>query len=181
MEAADEALVSEQVVDDDGVQVLRECDPSSLEKFSFAGQSFYTRIIDMYDGDSFRIVVHVNGLMFYVMTRLLGIDTPEIASKNAVEKGRAVAARDYALSWALQTPVAFGSKKEIKVALKATPAIVFVKCQEFDRYGRILVHVYRTRDDAGPSLNEQLITAGHAVAYAGDTKVHDWSAPDVTV
>ncbi len=168
--------------DDSAIRALRECDPSSLEKFSFAGQNFYTRIIDMYDADSYRIVVHVNGRMYYVMTRLLGIDSAEIASNCAVEKGRAVAARDYALSWALQTPpVAFGSKKDIKAALKATPAIVFVKCQKADKFGRALIHVYRTRDDIEPSLNEQLITAGHAIAYAGDTKVHDWSAPDVTV
>lgn len=164
------------MTDDDIVNELTTCDVRAIPKFSFEGQSFYTRIIDLYDADSYRIVVNVNGSMSYVMTRLIGIDAAEIASKNAVEKGRAVAARDYALSWALQKSVAFGSKKEIKAALEATPAVVFVKCQEFDRYGRILVHVYRTRDDAGPSLNEQLITAGHAIAYAGDAKVHDWGA-----
>jgi endonuclease YncB( thermonuclease family) len=164
------------MTDDDLVRELATCDVHAIPKFSFAGLSFYTRIIDCHDGDSYRIVVDVNGTLSYVMTRLVGIDTADIASKNAVEKSRAVAARDYALSWALQTPVStFGSKKEIKAALEATPAIVFVECQEFDKYGRVLVHVYRTRD-AGPSLNEQLITAGHAIAYAGGAKVHDWTA-----
>lgn len=162
------------VGDQDLVRELSACDATAIEKFSFAGQSFYTRILDVFDGDSFRIVVRVNGAMFHVMTRLLGIDTAEITSKNTLEKARAVAARDYALSWALQKPVAFTSKKHIKRALADTPAIVFVKCLEFDRYGRVLVHVYRTRDDAGPSLNEQMIAAGHAVAYEGDKKVHDW-------
>lgn len=161
------------------IQVLTDCDPSTIEKFSFAGQSFYTRIVDLYDGDSYRIVVHVNGSLSYVMTRLLGIDTAEISSKNAVEKGRAVAARDYALSWALKDPAAFATKKQIKEALAKTPAIVFVKCLEQDKFGRILVEVFRTRDDAEPSLNQQLIDAGHAIQYGGERKVHDWTVPQV--
>lgn len=157
------------------VRDLEGCDVRSIVKFSFAGQDFYTRVIDVYDGDSLRIVVHVNGSMFYVMTRLVGIDTAEIASKDPVVKARAVAARDFAMSWVLQTPERYTTKRRIKDALADTPAIVFVRCREADRYGRVLVEVYRTHDDAGPSLNHQLVDAGHAVAYGGGKKVHDWA------
>ena len=165
-------------MDDESVILkLLTCDPAAIERFSFVNQSFYTRVLDAHDGDSLRVSVEVNKKLYYVMTRLIGIDTAEITSKNPVEQARAVAARNFALSWALQKPVDPNiTKKQIKDALAKTPAIVFVKCREADKFGRVLTEFYRTRDDAGPSLNEQLIASGHAIAYEGDKKVYDWGA-----
>lgn len=161
---------------DDGTLIcdLEACVPHDIPRFSFAGQSFYTRIIDMYDGDSFRIVVHVNGTIAYAMTRLTGIDTAEMRSKSAAEKAVALESRDFALAWALKTEEkTFAKKKDVKAALAETPAIVFVKCHDNDRYGRILIEVFRDRDDAEASrnsLNSLMLAKGGAVAYEGGTK-----------
>lgn len=163
-------------MDDDAfILDLEACVPHEIPRFSFAGQSFYTRIIDMYDGDSFRIVVHVNGAVAYAMTRLVGIDTAEIKSKSSAAKACATGSRDFALAWALQSDstTAYASKKDVKAALAETPAIVFVKCLDNDRYGRILIEVFRDRDDAEASrnsLNSLMIAKGGAVAYDGGTK-----------
>ena len=91
--------------DESVITKLMNCDPAAIDRFSFANQSFYTRVLDSYDADSLRVAVEVGNKFYYVMTRLIGIDAAEIASKNPVEKARAVAARNFALSWALQTPV----------------------------------------------------------------------------
>jgi endonuclease YncB( thermonuclease family) len=162
-------------MDDDAfILDLEACVPHEIPRFSFAGQNFYTRIIDMYDGDSFRIVVHVNGVTAYAMTRLVGIDTAEMKSKTAAAKAIAQESRDFALSWALKSSdKTFATKKDIKAALADTPAIVFVKCHDNDRYGRVLVEVFRNREDAEASrnsLNQLMIAKGGAVAYDGGTK-----------
>jgi micrococcal nuclease len=82
--------------------------------------------------------------------RLLGIDTPEVVGATG-SQGRAAAA--FALMWLCQA------------GADEWPLVVATRLDRDDRYGRLLGTIYRVSDQA--CLNDDLIAAGHAVAYDG--------------
>ena len=78
------------------------------------------------------------------------------------------------------------SKKKLQEKIDKNNKIIRIKCEEFDKYGRLLAHLY-TDYYEGPekeitedktkeaetkilSLNEQLIKEGYAYPYEGGTK-----------
>ncbi len=155
---------------------LERC-PADVPKLSFAGQSFYSRLYEVYDGDTVKIIIEFTGKWYHISCRLVGIDTPEINSKHAVEKAKAVRARNRIAHWALPRRFAVDgvyTKKEVKHALAGECVIIFVKCHEQDKYGRCLVELFRDEHERR-SLNQQLVDEGFACAYGGGTKVTDWT------
>lgn len=155
---------------------LAQC-PSDIPKFNFAGQSFYSRLYECYDGDSIKILIEMSGKWYHISCRLLGIDTPELNTKNAVEKAKAIRAKRCVLDWALPGKFAsdvFPTKKELKTALANECVIIFVKCHEQEKFGRTLIEVYKNENDK-VSLNQILKDEGFACAYDGGTKITDWS------
>ena len=88
----------------------------------------------------------------WVPIRVLGIDTPELRSKQttkakrAREKELAEAARDY-----VQSVMPIGSD-------------ITIESHGRDLYGRVLAHVYLAD---GTSLAERLLVNGHARPYDG--------------
>ena len=86
--------------------------------------------------------------MFKWSCRLIGVDTPELRTRNLMEKEFGYKVRDY-------------------LREKILGKIVKLSCKEFDKYGRLLVEVY---DDDTTSVNNWLIDNGYAFAYDGGTK-----------
>lgn len=155
---------------------LSKC-PKSVPQFNFKGQSFYVRLIGMYDADSLRVAFETQGQLFKIMTRLIGIDTPEIKSKNADEHAAAVRARDCVAEWAMPHRFTTGgqySEKQLVAALWEEPIIVYVKCGELDKYGRLLATFFRDEDDGQQSLNDMLREKGFADSYDGGRKQRSW-------
>jgi len=81
--------------------------------------------------------------------RLIGIDTPEIRNKNKKEK-------------------TFGYTVRDNLREQILNKVVTVKCKDFDKYGRLLVHIYLEKDT--PSINEWLIDNKFAFSYDGRKK-----------
>jgi endonuclease YncB( thermonuclease family) len=130
--------------------------------FSFEGCVFKAKCVKCYDADSIHIVFKYKGEYIRFKCRLLGIDTPELRSKNMKEKQMAKQARDNMREWILDT-------------------LLIVKCGEFDKYGRLLVYIYPLDDDiiqlgGGEglgymgSINEKLVEKGMAYHYDGGKK-----------
>ena len=84
--------------------------------------------------------------------RLAGVDTPELRTRNKLEKAHGYLVRD-------------------KLREKILNKVVIVKCFEFDKYGRLLISVYC--DDDNVSVNKWLIDNDYAFKYDGGTK-KDW-------
>lgn len=150
--------------------------PKDVPEFNFAGQNFFARVIGLHDGDSLKICLEVGGKLDKIMTRLEGIDTPEIRSKDPKEKALAIRARDYVAAWAMPDKFKVGgnyTEKELVAALWETPVIVYIKCGETEKYGRIISKFYK--DDIEPhSLNELLKQNGFADSYDGGHKSRTW-------
>ena len=114
------------------------------------------RVIKVYDGDTITIATKLpypRSPLYRFSVRLLGIDTPEIKTKDKNENKTALIARE-------------------KLSKKILNEIVELKDLGIDKYGRVLAYVYYN----GRNLSNWLIKQRLAVAYDGGTKriIKNW-------
>ena len=134
----------------DDCQIL-ESHNTKTAKFTLKGYQTYAKCVYVYDGDTVHVVFKQpnSGECHKWVIRLMGIDTPEMKSKNAAEKAKAVQCRDY-------------------VRTKILDKIVILDCLEFDKYGRLLANIFL--EGSEKSINQELIDNGLAKAYDGGSK-----------
>jgi endonuclease YncB( thermonuclease family) len=132
--------------------------------------NFVGKCVSVYDGDTINIVFNPFSIktdhIYRFRTRLLGIDTPEIKTKNLKEKEKALLVRQYLRDLILDK-------------------IIFIKCEGFDKYGRLLAYIYTesyshcdiVNNDNNlkmggmlNSVNQMLINKDYAYLYDGGTK-----------
>ena len=121
--------------------------PDDAPLFTLNGLKMSARVTDVYDGDTVKVIFKFKDIFYKWNCRLLGIDTPEIRTKNLKEKEFGLKTRDFLRSEILNK-------------------IVTVKCYEFDKYGRLLVNIYMN----DVCINDKLIQHGYAKKYDGGTK-----------
>lgn len=102
------------------------------------------KIVHVYDGDTFHIVMSLHNVPYRWNCRLTGVDTPELRSKDPREVQLAKQARD----WARE---------------KLTDSLVEVDCYGFDKYGRVLVALSIENE----TVASMLISAGLGRLYDG--------------
>jgi endonuclease YncB( thermonuclease family) len=133
-----------------------QCDVKSTR--SFIPEIHYGKVIKVYDGDTITIAsplyngdLSPNKSVYKFNVRILGVDTAELKTKSAIEHKKGIAARD-----ALSTLILH--------------KVVKLENISYDKYGRILCHVYL--DDV--NVSEWLISNHLAVSYDGGTKLEKW-------
>lgn len=124
---------------------------SKTNKFSLNGHKTYAKCVHVYDGDTIHTVFKLPNSheCHKWVIRLMGIDTPEMKSKNTAEKAKATETRDFLRKMVLDK-------------------IIILDCLDFDKYGRLLANIYL--DGNEKSINQTLIDNGFAKAYDGGTK-----------
>lgn len=134
---------------------------SKTTKFSLNGYKTFAKCVHAYDGDTIHVVFKMpnSNDCYKWVVRMMGIDTPEIKTKNTYEKQLAVKARDFLRELILDK-------------------IIIVECLEFDKYGRLLANIYIEGNDM--SISTMMIEKGYAKAYDGGTKTK-WSDDKVTI
>ena len=147
--------------------------------FSLAGRAQWARVTDAHDCDTCKVVLDMGGGDYKrVVLRLAGIDTPEIATRDAHEKALALKARDRLMRWLLPDSCLDEAqsydKHDVLRLLSGHPAIVFVRIQNFDKWGRCLATLHRGSDQDSPSLNDLLVSEGFAHVYDGGAKGAGW-------
>tara|TARA_Y100000389_G_C17471074_1_gene530979 strand:+ start:9188 stop:9622 length:435 start_codon:yes stop_codon:yes gene_type:complete len=123
-----------------------------VPEFSLKGTTKEAKIVSVYDGDSCKVVFPLQEKLYKWTCRLAGIDTPELRTRNKLEKAHGLLVRD-------------------KLREKILNKVVTLKCFEFDKYGRLLISIYC--DDDKLSVNQWLIDNDYALKYDGGTK-KDW-------
>jgi micrococcal nuclease len=123
--------------------------------FSLEGTFVPGKIVDVYDGDTVKIVLElsINSEYFRWNCRLSGINTPEIRTRNLKEKEFGLLVRD-------------------KLKERIEDKILLIKCGEFDKYGRLLVEIFENNGELF-SINNWLIENKYAKPYDGGTK-EEW-------
>jgi micrococcal nuclease len=117
---------------------------------------YSSSLIKIVDGDTVDVLIDLGfNTTKKERVRLLGIDTPESATKDLVEKKLGLEAKEYISNWfAKNTPFKLQTTKD-------------------DKYGRIL-GVFTGLD--GKTLNKLLVDQGYAWAYDGGTKAKNFAA-----
>ena len=137
----------------------------NTDHMSFENKVYYAKIVHIYDGDTMHVVFKEFGSFYRWTCRIVGVDTPELRTRNEHEKKLGYKVRD-----ALRE--------------KLLDKIVKIKCEKFDKYGRLLIDVYipneMKREDAETGmLSEWLIDSQYAYEYDGGTK-QNWDVISLT-
>lgn len=120
--------------------------------FSLKGYKTDAKVVKVYDGDTIHVVFHYFDKFYKWTCRISHVDTPELRTKDLEEKKKGYEARD----------------KLRELIFEKT---VQLTCQDFDKYGRLLVEI----EIEGVKVDEWLIQNGYAKKYEGGTK-EKWSS-----
>ena len=127
---------------------------SKVKDFTFEGQNKTAKVVSVYDGDTVKVVFPVLSKLFKFNCRISGVDTPEIRTRNKLEKEYGLLVRD-------------------KLREKILDKVVTIKCGDFDKYGRLLIDIQERGALAEETVSEWLIKNNYAFKYDGGTK-KDW-------
>jgi endonuclease YncB( thermonuclease family) len=149
---------------------------SEIAEFTLNNVVTYGKIVEIYDGDTCKLVLHVHNGLQKFNCRLMGLDTPEmkpLKSKEHREEeiAKAHQCRNRVIQLATNCPCTLTDiikKPECQKLMDQNTTLVKVHCHEFDKYGRLLVTIFPLHGDK--SVNDLLISEGMAYAYAGGTK-----------
>jgi endonuclease YncB( thermonuclease family) len=115
--------------------------------FSLNGYVTDAKVVRVYDGDTIHVVFHYFGKFYKWIGRIAHVDTPELRTKNLDEKKKGYEVRD-------------------KLRELILGKVVKLTCQEFDKYGRLLLDI----QIGDIKVDEWLISNGYAKKYEGGTK-----------
>ena len=144
--------------------------------FDLKGLQTLARVVSVHDGDTARVVFHFAGAYKQFIIRLLHVDSPELASKDAAEGQAGLRVRNRVLQLVCPTAGfeldATYTVKDIEGRLETHPALVTLFCEEADKYGRTLARIVTktTNEDIAVVLQRE----GLVHAYEGGTK-QKWS------
>jgi len=126
-------------------------------KWTFQGITTYARVVSVYDGDTFHIIIKSSemglnsskyGPYLDFRVRAYGYNCAEIRTADPAEKERGNADKQYA-------------------ELKIGGAIIFVKFENLDKYGRPLTRIWRLENNRPIDFCSEIIRDGHARPYMG--------------
>lgn len=114
------------------------------------------KVVGVYDGDTITIMFPFHKKLYQKKLRLLEIDTPEIRTRNAIEKKAGFMVRDWL-------------KKEI------LDKIVWVQFGDWDKFGRLTGLIYHD-ENKNICVNSKMVKMGYATVYDGGRKkeFHEW-------
>lgn len=121
---------------------------------------YVKKVSKVVDGDTIDVDIDLGfDISFSSRVRLAGIDTPESRTTDKIEKALGLEAKAF-LKNAIDSAKTYVIKTE--------------KIDSSEKYGRILGWLFL--DGSDRSINEEMILAGHAWGYLGETKVKDFTA-----
>jgi endonuclease YncB( thermonuclease family) len=142
-------------------------------EFSLDGIQTYGRVVDIYDGDTMKVVISLFGNFYKFNVRLAGIDTCEIKSKNEQAKLLALRAHDKLVRLCLRDVyTANQTKKGLADTLNSDVYSVWLQCYKFDKFGRLLCDVYDNQSSL-QSFSSIMLDERLAYPYHGDTKLSE--------
>jgi endonuclease YncB( thermonuclease family) len=146
---------------------------STTKTFSLKGLECFARVVHIHDGDTLTAIIPLINDFYKFSIRLAGIDTCEMKSSNEENKTLATKARQRLIQLVVKTKKEKEEEKQdIKSYLLQHIELVHLSCQEFDKYGRVLAHVKKTKDDT-ETFSDILVKEKLAYRYDGKKKLTD--------
>ena len=123
----------------------------TYKPFNLIDYSSWVRVVDVYDGDTCKVLMNYRGQIDLWTVRMNGYDCPEIKPLKSHPN----------------------REKEKEAAKKSRDALmthftnhIFVKIAGFDKYGRLLVDAYNGKTH----INQWMIDNGYGYEYIGGKK-----------
>ena len=121
----------------------------SVAEFGFKGDTKQAKVVNVYDGDTCKVVFPVLRKLYKFNCRIQGVDTPEIRTRDKKEKE-------------------YGLKVRDELRKKILNQVVTIHCDEFDKYGRLLIDIQCKNEEK--KISQWLIDNNFAFSYDGGTK-----------
>jgi len=134
---------------------LLEMDVDQFKPFNLDGEQIVAKVLRVHDGDTITIGWKQDPQWVRTNVRLTGIDTPELHSKNAKESKLCRLGREW-------------------LKMNYLNKLIIVKCNEMDKYGRLLGELI-DYSDRSININNKLISLQFARIYGGDLHKNEWS------
>jgi endonuclease YncB( thermonuclease family) len=138
--------------------------------FSFNGVNGMSRVVDITDGDTIKAIINFKGDYYKIIVRLNDIDTCETKSKCEENKNLGIEAKKRLYNLITNKTIDTNDKKQIKQELHNNCYLIYLKCYDFDKYGRVLGDIYKNETD-DISFSSILIKEKLAYVYGGKTKL----------
>ena len=138
--------------------------------FSFNGVNGMSRVVDITDGDTIKAIINFKGDYYKIIVRLNNIDTCETKSKCEANKNLGINAKKRLYNLITNKTIETNDKKLIKKELNDNCYLIYLKCYDFDKYGRVLGDIYKNEND-NISFSSILINEKLAYIYGGKTKL----------
>ena len=138
--------------------------------FSFNGVNGISRVVDITDGDTIKAIINFKDEYYKIIVRLNNIDTCETKSKSEENKILGINAKKRLYNLITNKTIESNDKKIIKKELNENCYLIYLKCYEFDKYGRVLGDIYKNDVD-DVSFSSILINEKLAYIYGGKTKL----------
>lgn len=152
---------------------LKACSPDT-PPFSLYGTNTFARIHDIIDGDTMVVILPVFNHFFKFHIRVLGINTPELKSPDPTVREQAHEAKKRAFEFLTTSTLDSYDKASVTTYFQNKCVYVWLECQRFEKYGRVLANVYKVDDlnDMNPPTNTQslaayLLRCNLAIQYMG--------------
>ena len=140
-------------ITNDQLTLLRTTKNSDVELFTLKGLRTTCKVVEIYDGDTCKIVLFVGGQRQKFTARLVGLDTPEMKpALSKANRAQEIKAAHQCRNRVLQLVTNCQGvsmdlvlkKAECQCLLDLNTKLITVDCHEFDKYGRLLATLYET-------------------------------------
>lgn len=139
------------------IEELENLDTNNIPKFSFDSEIHLGKVISCYDGDTCHCTFKYNDEYKIFIIRMYGYDSPEMKPSKDIEENKRNTMKNNALQ----------SKHRLEELI--LNKCVYIFCQDFDKYGRILATIKLNIDDE-KTVNDIMIEEGLGYPYYGGTK-----------
>ena len=162
--------------------IMENFNDANTPYFSFNGLNCISRVIDITDGDTIRAIINFKDNYYKIIIRLNNIDTCETKSSNIKNKNLGIDAKKRVYNIITNKNIENNEynntniKKIIKNELNNNCYYIYIKCYDFDKYGRVLADIYQNENDFNNdnnSISNILINEKLAYVYSGKTKLSE--------
>jgi len=154
-------------MDIEKIEKLKQLKNNDVEEFSLRGKEFIGKVVDVYDGDTCKIVFYLKDDLIKFTCRLYGINAPELKPLKTkenrleeIENGKKAKYKLISYCCGCESV----DDKNCDELIDRNNTLVKIKCHDWDKYGRLLVELFKY-DENNICFNEKLIEDGLVKKY----------------
>lgn len=147
--------------------------PEWIPSTPYKNKMIYAKVVDVYDGDTFTVIIMYGDVPMKLKVRLQGVDAPELVVKR--EKNRVYSAQEEEL---IELEMKAGAHVRDKVKKLIEGKEVIIKLLKCDKYGGRQVGTVYLKPQSYETLTEYLLSKRYGKPYQAQKK-EDWKKEEL--